>query len=224
MSSLIRYKKAGGFVQLLSLLETFGPQKREKFLEMIEAESGVWAKALREKMLTLERIFSWNDQIVIEIFKSLPPKNLGLALEGIKPEFKARLLPFFTPSEKRRLDDAIAGATPKPEEVASNLVKVIEMTRKMLLQGDLRAEKFDSGLIIPENFETKLEGPGDFSNAPTDPQELKIPAQMLDPGQAPNLEVVQIQRTLATALNENKTLKEEIKVLRGKLDQIRKIA
>jgi flagellar motor switch protein FliG len=60
MSSISRYKKAGGFIQLVSLIETFGAPKREKFIEMIDAESPVWAKALRDKMLSIERIFSWS--------------------------------------------------------------------------------------------------------------------------------------------------------------------
>jgi cell division protein FtsB len=37
-------------------------------------------------------------------------------------------------------------------------------------------------------------------------------------------EVYQLQKNLATVLKENKTLKDEVKLLRGKLEQIKKIA
>ena len=157
MSSLQRYKKSGGFVQLLSLIETFGPQKREKFLEMIEQESPVWAKALREKMLTFERIFNWPDEVVVDVFKQLQPKTCAFVLHGLKDEQKNRVLPYFSASEKRRMDDVLTESKPKPDEVASTFVKVVELTRKMIQNKELHAEKHDEALIIPEDFEAKLE-------------------------------------------------------------------
>jgi hypothetical protein len=240
MSSLQRYKKPGGFVQLLSLMETFGPQKKEKFLEMIEQENQVWAKALREKMLTLERIFSWNDQVVIEVFKTLPAKNMALALRGLKEEQRNRLLVFFSASEKRKIEDALLEAQPKPEEIASNMVKVIELTRKMIVSGDLRPERFDEGLVIPEDYEVKLDH---GSLVHTASKAAAEPAEVYHNGvvqEQPNgngngqgtsahpppatLEVAQLQRTLAAYVKENKALKEELRVLREKLDQIKRIA
>lgn len=235
MSSLQRYKKSGGFVQLLSLLETFGPQKKEKFLEMIEGESPVWARALREKMLTVERLFTWPDQVVIEVFKGLPPKNMAVSLEGLKEEQKSRLLVFFSPSDKRRLEDAMPDK-PKPEEIGATMVKVVELARKMLTQGELRAEKFDEGLLIPEDFEAKLEGQGaqafaqkmaDVAEAP-----LVFPASFnkeagsagANEGHVTSSELLQLQRSLAALMKENKTLKDEVRVMREKLEQIRKIA
>lgn len=237
MSSLQRYKKAGGFVQLLSLIETFGPQKKEKFLEMIDAENAVWAKALRDKMLTLERIFKWPDQVCIEVFKSLPVRQMALALQGLKDEQKTRMLAFFSASEKRKMDDFLLESQPKPEDIAQNMVKVIEQTRKMMNQGDLRAEKFDEGLLIPEDIESKLEGQGAHALAEklvehpsivgkevTTPHEDHHPASAPAPATTATLEVAQLQRSLSLVLKENKTLKDEVRVLREKLETIRRIA
>jgi hypothetical protein len=226
MSSLQRYKKSGGFVQLLSLIETFGPQKKEKFLEMIDQESKVWAKALREKMLTLERIFQWSDQVVIEIFKSLPHKNQALALQGLKEEHRTRILTFFSAAERRRLDDLLAENPPKPEDIASNMIKVIELTRKMLQQGDLRAEKFDAGLLIPEEYEAKLENAGAHTVHASEDTHQAVAATQADAAHHPpqTLEMAQLQRTLAAVAKENKALKEEVRTLREKLDHIKRIA
>lgn len=243
MSSLSRYKKSGGFFQLLSLIETFGPQKREKFLEMIEAESPAWAKAIREKILTIERVFAWPDQVVVEIFKRLPPKSQAFALTGLKDEYKAKVEQFFSAAEKRRLQDVLTESKPKPEEVASTMVKLLEVSRQMLKDREIQAEKIDEGLLIPEDFESKLETGAGASHSSSSSVSVHASHAAVDsdaPASMPNLqslaavasvaggdqsaEVYQLQKTLSVVLKENKTLKDEVKVLRAKLEQIKKIA
>lgn len=233
MSSLSRYKKSGGFVQLLSLLETFGPQKKDKFVEMIEQENAAWAQALRDKMLSMDRIFSWPDQVIIEIFKSLPIKNMAVAYLGLKEEQRAKISGFFSSSEQRKMQDALGdGVIPKPEEVASNAVKVIEITRKMISDGHIRPEKFDEGLIIPEEFESKL----DSSNSAQPALNFSAAERMSvvpanagsangDASHAPNShEAMQLQRLVTKLSQENKALKDELKIATEKLAQIRRIA
>jgi hypothetical protein len=228
MSSLARYKKGGGFVQLLSLIETFGPQKKDKFLEMIEAENKVWGTALRDKMLTLERISLWPDQAVLEVFKNLPPRHLAIALATVKDDLKTRLLVFFSVSERRRLEEIYQENVPKPEDIATNMVKIIEMARKMLHDGTLRAERFDDRLLIPEDYETKLEAHGHQSTAQKMTGDSGVPAHhpspTADAPASPLVDLGQLQKTLGHVLKENKTLKEEVRVLREKLDQIKRIA
>lgn len=227
MSSLSRYKKSGGFFQLLSLIETFGPQKREKFLEMIEAESPVWAKALREKMLTLERLFQWPEDTVVTVFKHLPPKSLAYALQGLKEEQRQVVQKYLSVAEQRRLADVLSESQPKAEEIAATLVKVVEIARKMLHEREINPEKFDAKLLIPEDFEARLEDGGGF----TEPGGSGVSAAAASASvnavlaQEPStLETAQLQRTLSLAVKENKALKEEVRLLRDKLEQIRRIA
>lgn len=239
MSSLQRYKKAGGFSQLLSLLETFGPAKKEKFLEMIEQESPTWARVLREKMITFERIFSWPDQVVVEIFKNLQPKTLAFALHGLKEDQKAKLMAYFSHAEKRRLDDMIAESAPKPEEIASTLVKVVEQTRKMLKNRELHPDKFDESLQIPEDIESKLEemAAHDAFNSMASPKssapEIK-PVSHVPPtsfaSTQPSPADVQtgsdlalMQRKVQQLTRENKMLKDELTAAHERLEQIRKL-
>lgn len=242
MSSLQRYRKTGGFLQLLSLIETFGPQKKEKFLEMIEAESPVWARALREKMVTFERIFSWPEQVVVEIFKNLQPKNLAFALHGLKEEQRTKIMAFFSHAEKRRIDDLIAESAPKPEEIASVMVKVVEQTRNMLKNRELHADKFDESLLIPEDYEVKLEematheqfkamsSGGQIEESapsaaakPAAGKAAPAPASPAGTVSQPAPDVMLLQRKVAQLLKENKALREELAQAKEKLDQIRKI-
>lgn len=227
MSSLQRYKKSGGFFQLLSLIETFGPQKREKFLEMIEAESQVWAKALREKMLSLERIFGWRDDIIVDVFKRLPVKMQAFAMNGLKEEWKAKIAPFFSVADMRRMNDVMTESKPKPEEIQAALLKIVETARQMLKDRELIAEKVDESLAIPEDYESKLEDAGANAAAlamvPHSPN-VATDTPAVTPASAQTADVYQLQKSLGLVLKENKQLKEEVRTLRDKLEQIRKIA
>ena len=245
MSSLSRYKKSGGFLALLSLIETFGPQKKDKFLEMIDQESVVWGRALREKMITFERIFTWPEQVVVEIFKELQPKTLAFVMLGLKPEQKDKIMAYFSHAEKRRLDDILTESKPKPEEIASTLVKVVEQCRKMLKERSLQADKFDPALMVPEDYEAKLEElaaqqpqrSSSSASAGADVIAMMPASSLAEPEPAPALaaaaaaenlqasvDVLQLQKKLQLLAKENKTLKDENTVLKGKLDAIRKIA
>lgn len=229
MSSLQRYKKTGGFLQLLSLIETFGPQKREKFLEMIETENRSWAKALREKMLSLERVFSWPDEHMTEVFKELPAKSLAYVLLGVKPEQKARVEKFLSQAEKRRVADALSENQPKAEEIASTLVKVVEIARRQIQEKILHVEKFDPQLTIPEDYENLLENQ-DLATLSGERADEELGAgehgDLLigDPTKASNLEMARLQRTCGLLVKENKALKTELQFLRDKLEQIKRIA
>jgi flagellar motor switch protein FliG len=56
MDLLRRYHKPGGFLQLVQLIETCGPQKQQQLLTSIEKESLEWANEVRAKILTINRI------------------------------------------------------------------------------------------------------------------------------------------------------------------------
>lgn len=231
MSSLQRYKKSGGFLQLLSLLESFGPQKRAKFLEMIDAENMAWGNALREKLLTVERFFNWPDQVIIEVYKVLPVKIMAAIFEGLKDDQKKRLMAFFSPSEKRKMDDILAEWRPKPEDISTNMIKLLEMARKMINTGEVRPEKYDPTVMIPEDYEGKLdaqpsapEAQLNFNQVTAQTQGHKPVAHAATETAGNSENVLHLQRTLALIGKENKSLKDEVRILREKLDQIKRIA
>lgn len=212
-SALLRYQKPGGFRQLLSLIETFGPQKREKFLEMIEAESKPWAVALRERILTMERVFTWPDESVVRIFKRMPVKSLAYAISALRNDQKARVQAAFSHSDLRRMEDVMSESKPTADEIASIFVKAIEIARQMLTDGEIQPQAFDPGLMIPEDFERKLD-----TGAPV--------AANVTPaaGGDHSGDLLALQRKYNILAAENKQLKDELGVLRSKLENIRKLS
>ena len=236
-SMLGRYKKPGGFLQLLSLLESFGPQKREKFMNLIEDEDISWARALKSKMLTIERLFTWPEDVISEVFRRLPIKNLACVLKNGKAADVEKIVKFMTHAERRKLDDEMAAMSPKPEEVFATYVKVIELTRKMIKEGEIRIEKFEPNLIIPEGYEMNL-----MNDMGADEPTVKTTWTQMEAAQAPQAahapqahdthhahhpdqaDVVALQRTIAVLTKENRALKDELHAIRSRLDQIKKIA
>ncbi len=104
MAMLTRYQKSGGFIQILQLIETCGKQKQENFLQMIEKEDPRWATAIKDKMLTIEKIFSWENAVLNEVAGRLQELTLATAMHGLKPEENARLLSTYTHSQRRNIE------------------------------------------------------------------------------------------------------------------------
>jgi flagellar motor switch protein FliG len=86
MSILARYRKPGGFKQLLLLIETSQPVKQEKLLEVVEKEDPVWAKLLRDKKINSEIILKWNIDHLATIFENMVPRMAAMIIKSIGDE------------------------------------------------------------------------------------------------------------------------------------------
>lgn len=238
MSMLTRYKKAGGFKQLLNLLETCGPQKQEKFLELIDQEDPRWGAALRKKMVDIPRIFSWKDEVLAEIAIRLQELTLGTALHGFDQTQRGRLLKMFSPSQKRKIDDVFSSRNPTPPEISTMMMKIIEHVRSMITDGSLRVQDFDPDLVIDSSIEeniskeaiTTIEAvdstiqteDGTTLNFHLDDAGEAVPA--MKSGEASSKDAEMLRMKVNTLLGENKKLKTQIKGLQDRLDQIKRIA
>ncbi len=239
MSTLSRYQKSGGFNQLLQLIETCGKAKQDNFLTMIEAEDSRWSQALKERLLTIDKIMSWDESVLAEIAARLQPLTLGTLLHGIKKEEGAKLLKTFTQAQKRIIDDVFSAKKPEASEINSAYLKVLQEVRYMITHNYIRLEKFAPEMMIPEDIEDKLgkSAGGYFSNAgqaatqsthaataaaPTRRAHVS-PSEALANHTAPE-ELTNLRHLVNQLSQENETLKAELRMTREKLAQIKKIA
>lgn len=232
MSMISRYKRPGGFVQLLSLIETSSQAKKDRFLEIIRNESAAWAEAIEKHSLSLERIFSWSDDTVVEVFKTLPLRNMACALKGISDDNRQRVMNYMSHSEKRKIEDEMGSLNSNPEEFNGTLIKLLELARKMISDGQIRLEKVDPELEIPEDMEERLQkqggAAGQSPKSTFEERKSEHVQEAISKTQGANSvnspEVLNLQRIAQALTKENKVLKDENKVLKEKLEQIRKIA
>lgn len=156
MGMLDRYRKSGGFVQLLQLLETCGEAKQKKLLEMIEAEDARWSSALKKKILSIDVIFGWPQEQLAEIVGQLQELTLAFTLKGLSPELQEKAQVTLSHGQKRRLNDLVEGRSVSQGEINTAFAKVIEEVRDQINNGYLRPKEFDPERAIEEDIEEKL--------------------------------------------------------------------
>lgn len=231
MGMLDRYKKKGGFFQLLQLLETSPAAKREQFLKLIEGESPAWEEALRQRVLTINRVYGWEAQYLVEIFSRVQPLTLANALHGNPTEQVEQLLSCLPPISKRKITDLMAESNPTAAEKNSCIVRMLSEVRGFISQGIIRLEKVDPEIHIPENIEEILNASG-FSIPTYEYDALKKDTSPQIVGEADDgpahksstQEIDFLKRKVNQLVAEVNTLKNENSVLKDKLSQIKRIA
>ncbi len=156
MGLLSRYQRKKGFIQLLSLIETSPPEKRERFLCMIREEDPLWEMEIDRKMLTLEDIFLWNKEIHELIFTALPVLQLTALVGTLKSEWAEKIISSITPKEKRQIEDNLAEKKPTAGEFATSVEKLFIEIRKQEAEGSFKFERIAPHLAIADNIEEQL--------------------------------------------------------------------
>lgn len=238
MAMLDRYKKTGGFVQLVALVETCGQAKQDKFLEIIRGEDAHWADAVKSKMLSIDKIYSWNDETLAEIFGTLQDLTVAIAFHAAQESTRTRIMNYFSHGRRRKIEDLIGTNKPTQVEVATMHMKIVESVRKMANEGSLRFDKFDPSLVIEEEIEAKLANAA--LNAPVAESnvlsfgafdvETQITPEKSEGGASNEgnesriMEIQALKKRVADLSKENAVLRHDLSIARSKLDQIKKIA
>lgn len=244
---LDRYKKKGGFVQLITLIETSGKQKQDQFLTLIGQEDPAWEQALKSKILSIDRILRWPGDVLVEVFTRVQPLTLAVAFHGYSQEKIDQVFSCMSNTDKRRLLLMMSEQNPTPVERSSCLVKLIGEVRGLINQSVIKLEKFDHEMHIPENFEEHIQQTVEVAKAneetssglvfPGDGGDGTLRDRSSKESQGKDSHVGSMSRDgthkeeidfLKKRVNqlaqENSTLKHEVLVLKSKLEQIRKIA
>ncbi len=251
---LDRYKKTGGFNQLLTLLETCGPQKKQKFLEIIRLEDSRWADALEAKMISLERFFKWNDSAVSEVTGAMLEINVATILTAM-PEHSERILATLAHTKKKRVQEVAEATRPTADGIATSVHKLYETIRRLTNEGVLRLDKIDPDMYVPEDIEDRLKQGKSIQGVISAADSLAKAVRSIPEDAGPETALLHIVRSMtpppsaapsapaaprdATVYEqENVLLKKRVKLLQeendairqdlvniqARLDQIRKLA
>lgn len=237
MGMVDRYKKAGGFVQLIQVIETCNAKKREQFMKIISEENPEWADALNQKCLSFDKILSWKAEAILEIIASVNMLSFTASLKSLDPEKLELFLQKLSNQDRKKFELALVEAKPSPNEISASVQKVIGETRLLFVQGSLKADKIDPSLVIPDDYEFMLgkneqnRHSGSASSSGSSPSS---PSLSFDMPASPsvvnasvsslNAEFDKIQKRIVLLTREVQTLKSENQVMKDKLEKIKKIA
>lgn len=130
MSILARYRKPGGFKQLLQLIETSQPVKQAKLLEVVEKEDPSWADLIRQKKITPEMVLSWELDHLTTIFESMIPRHVAIILKNISDEKLMEFQQFFKLNKYNELKEILEHLdAPKEMEVRAAHNHMLEIVR-----------------------------------------------------------------------------------------------
>lgn len=250
MGALDRYQKPGGFGQLLQLIETCGSVKQEKFLTMVREADPRWSEAIQKKMLTMEKILSWSDEVVSEIAGSLQELTIAIALHGLNAEARVRFYRSFSFSQRRKIDDLFEVNQPSAADIGAAYIKIFTEVRRLMHEGTLRVDRVDPEVFVPDGIEEALRKGGEMNILRSVP--LPVPSQNSNPTPAqerqalPKPEVQKQNVHNATSTNasisndaddnrilrkkilamteEINSLKQDVQNLKAKIEHIKKIA
>lgn len=158
MTMLARFRQSGGFLKLVLLIESCDGAKQRNLLDLVAQEDPGWAHLLKLKTLNAERILSWPEPVLSQIWAS-SPLQLTIALWQKSPtplrEKIERSLPRSYQTSFRKgvedtpiLDDA---------EVATARLRLVSHVRELSQNGTLRFRDFDPGLELQGSLSDHFE-------------------------------------------------------------------
>lgn len=233
MSMISRYKKKGGFLQLLNLMETSGSAKQEKFLKLIEEEDPRWSEAIKMKMISVKKIFSWDDNTVAEIVARLNDLTVATALHGLDEAAKEKAFKMMAQARKKKIEEVMLEKVPNAAEISTIFVQILTEVRSLIAQGYVYLEKIDPNLVVDSAIEEKLSQSTLFTMGQETAEKPASGGGYSQPhldstpkaqAKADSGEVEALKRRLNQMLAENTHLKEKLMQAESKLASIRKYA
>jgi hypothetical protein len=224
---LDRYRKSGGFLQLVNLIETCGKEKQEKLLATIKVEDPAWEEMIRAKLLSVQRVLGWNTVYIGEVVARMSAISLSTMLHGIPEEKWDTVLGTMTQLGRRQIEEAVRNSKPSLADVSTSLAKFLNEARQAILSGTLRLEKVDPELAIEEGIEEKIgHNMGLRALSAIEPadaiSEEGNTLQAVD--MVGGSEIMDLRRKVQHLEREKAILKRELRIAQEKLEQIRKIA
>lgn len=148
MSMLVRFKKAGGFQQLLTLIETCSPTKREQLMKVIHSEDPGWAALLNTKMLTIDKFFSWDPIHIAEITNEMPARILAAALLGLPEDTVQRATHTMDHVKKREIENLLQEIKPNPAEIETARMKLLTLVRELERDKRIDLNRIDPAVSV----------------------------------------------------------------------------
>lgn len=154
MAALLqRFRKPGGFSQLLNLIETCDPLKQKNLLHLVGNEDPGWAYLVKLKMITTERVLTWPVETIMEITTHLPDRVLAAAWNIAAtlpdgPHLQEKWLKSLPTMKAREIKSIIDSTSFSAPELQAASIRIVQTVRELEEKDQLRFSQFDPALEI----------------------------------------------------------------------------
>ncbi|MEM7645745.1 MAG: hypothetical protein AAF203_02445 [Pseudomonadota bacterium] len=130
MSVLARYRKPGGFRQLLQLIETSQPAKQAKLIEVIQREDPHWARLIEKKKITCEMVLKWDADHLALIIENMVENHAACLFHIMEDNSIMAFETLIRPEKYRRLRSLFENMEePKPQTQMAAKNHLLETVR-----------------------------------------------------------------------------------------------
>ena len=141
MSILARYRKPGGFRQLLLLIETSQPVKQAKLIEVVEKEDPSWADLIRAKKIDATMVLNWDIEHLAMILENMVAQHAVVVLKNCGDDKLSEFRTLFKLPKYKEFESLLTDMDPPKEsavQAAENhmleTVRYLDEEKKMILR------------------------------------------------------------------------------------------
>jgi flagellar motor switch protein FliG len=135
-----RYKvHPNGLRQLVELLESSAPRRRERMIRVGYAEDQSFTRLAMGFMMTLDDVLALSDMELAELLCSCNPRLLAFAIQGLETEPRSRFMKC-CPRGLQVEVKLYLESPPRPEEVSAGFRHLLSQARKLERDGVLQVK------------------------------------------------------------------------------------
>lgn len=145
---LLRFRKKGGFFQLLYLIESCEPQKQKSLLHTVALEDPGWAHLIRLKMLSLHKVLSWPQQALEELVPQLSDQMVAVLYFELNDVDRERWINAVSYKKTHKIKELIEHLKPTSAEKSTATLKLIQKIRELESSGEFNPYVYDPALMV----------------------------------------------------------------------------
>jgi flagellar motor switch protein FliG len=152
---LARYKKPGGFKQLLYLVETSTTLKQDQLIKVISSEDVHWAEKIKFMRLTLEKLCTWDAETLEKVVLTVHVRTWLIAIHSLnsdlREDFYKKAVVYMRGAQLKEIEELRKDMkVPLSGEIEAAQIQLLKKVRELQEQEKIQPEKFNPELSMKD--------------------------------------------------------------------------
>lgn len=133
--------KVGGFKQAIDMLSGLDAESSKRILDEISQTDPAMAEAIKNHLVTIEEIQYITPKMLVELFRDIDLKDMGMALRIGSPELRKFILSNISSGMGSEINDILDGPAQPKSKVNESLERVMDVFRKKVEKKEIIIDK-----------------------------------------------------------------------------------